>query len=394
MANNPYMEEANPYLEIPSPDSVLNRAGKALVQLPRGLAESGAAMITGLTDYPIATVGRIVGRIGGLPEEQAQGFGESLTSKFQPETDIGKETQKLMGRLLTPIAEATIEEPSRLVGESWKSKQMEDIAKLGMLGITAKATTAGKAGVKQVSEIAKGKVDKAFKGVENVIPENPYLNEVYKPPPQAEFVRETMPESDLQETLRPKETVPYKGEGSYWDYLDKLNRQQTISDAPINLPEGKLSGEGTIVDSRPVELTPTDQMKYDILSKSDPATWNGTDKIFMDKLGEKLPEVSKVESNIINPYLQEEPLIKVASDFQGRKELQGETEITKLPPVEEKPGTANIPAKENPVAEADFNKKSYWKTILSDQSSKDSIIENGWKEGIGPNATPLDSEAM
>lgn len=153
---------------VPQED-MFDKALRILRETPRGLAESGAVAITGMLDYPLATVGRIAGRIGGMPEEQAQEFGQSLTSQFQPETTLGRATQESMAKVMTPVVEATIEEPSKLVGESWESKQVEDVAKLGMMGLTAKASPVIKEAGKGIVKSAKENVN--LKSIENIIPE-------------------------------------------------------------------------------------------------------------------------------------------------------------------------------------------------------------------------------
>lgn len=218
---NPYMTESNPYMAVKNPymddtendtPSILNRVGKAVLQTPRGIAEAGASLVTGMYDYPVAALGRIVGRAGGMPEDIAQEFGESFTSKFQPETPIGQRAASAFGRVMEPIVGVTVEEPSRIVGQRFNSKQAEDIAKLGAMviapKITGKATGYTKSQARIAADTIRERTDLSSltdvvkergkgESISAAVEKNPYLSDVkaesnpYMEPPKPEIVEPT-----------------------------------------------------------------------------------------------------------------------------------------------------------------------------------------------------------
>lgn len=119
------------------------------------------------------------------------------------------------------------------------------------------------------------------------------------------WLKDRLNEASLQETLRPKEVKP---QGTYWDYLDQMGKaerwsaKEAMKDLPEEvrksyerdftpeLPEGKLDTPAEVELPVPEQLSGFDQLKLETLRDTDPALWSATDKVFMEKLGERAPE--------------------------------------------------------------------------------------------------------
>ncbi len=69
----------------------------------------------------------------------------------------------------------------------------------------------------------------------------------------------------------------------------------------VELPTGKLEVPAEVELPPKMELSPADQMRYEVLQGTDRALWNAEDKLFMRKLGEATPPVAAPEKLIVSP---------------------------------------------------------------------------------------------
>lgn len=161
-----------------------------------------------------------------------------------------------------------------------------------------------------------------LKGTEGVV-EAPKTQPPVRPVSDT-WLKDKLDEASLQETLRPKEP---ELSGTYWDYLDQMEKAQRWSVrgitedvrklyerdmAPkIELPSGQIERGVEIPPPKPNELSAFDQMKLEVLRSSDPALWSATDRLFMEKLGEK--PIEAIQGAV------EKPEIVVPEQYGGAK---------------------------------------------------------------------------
>lgn len=150
-----------------------------------------------------------------------------------------------------------------------------------------------------------------------------------------------------------KQKLPIPGQES----LAKRMVREVVEERKSEIPEGKLEVPVEVELPKPVELSKFDQMKLETLQKTDPALWNASDKVFMQKLGQPMPMGTPVEK----------PLTAPAESYAGQRAPEAVERMSEAYSEKQETKTKPEPTAE-PVEEPAFkvtDKRSF-KDILND----------------------------
>jgi hypothetical protein len=260
-----------------------------------------------------------------------------IAGAWKPKTRLGKESAEYSGQalnyLLSPIAE-TAKREATSQARQWGVPESvvpaiaataETGAEFAGFGALMKGGLV-KNQVRKILAEKKAKVEEGLKGLEGVV--QPVEPPPVSKPVSSEWMKERVTEMDLQETLRPKEKPVYATEAEEFQrYKDELTRKQEAAEAPVELPEGELERPAEVEIPKPYDLSSFDQMKLETLSKTDPALWSASDRVFMQKLEEGRTEAGKREApSVSEDFVPEEVKPRGISipleDYAGKRLIE------------------------------------------------------------------------